>query len=193
MLAKIPIRKTAVLLFLLTHHIEFSMHLVQHNLLLSEEVYGQVLNQGLPVVGLRIQRTVAWNMKPAFQDHYTNSDQHGMCHFPELRQYKRFNWLARLLHLPAVTTFLYALPEGKRANLAVLGRSEYLLPTQPPGFTQLIVSDLSKSELIHPNLYTHSLNWFTKRTAFFKKAKDYRRTQHLQQSEMRPANSSKRR
>ena len=76
----------------------------QDNLILSSAVEGQLLDNGKPVAGQKVQRVISWNMESEPRTEITTTNKDGRFQFPEVRGAAEFGILARLFHVPVVSS-----------------------------------------------------------------------------------------
>jgi len=97
----------------------------QDNLILSSAVEGQILDHGKPVAGLKVQRTISWNMEDKPRTETTTTGKDGRFQFPEVRGTAEFGFLAKLFHVPTVLLDVNLVEEKQSTSLFSVVRSSY--------------------------------------------------------------------
>jgi hypothetical protein len=97
----------------------------QDNLILSSAVEGQILDHGKPVAGLKVKRTISWNMEAEPRTEITSTDKDGRFKFPEVRGTAEFGFLAKLFHVPTVLLDVNLVEEKLSTSLFSVVRSSY--------------------------------------------------------------------
>lgn len=97
----------------------------QDNLILSSAVEGHILDHGKPVSGLKVQRTISWNMEAEPRTEITSTDKNGRFQFPEVRGAAEFGFLAKLFHVPNISLRIYVPIDGKDYMAYATSKNSY--------------------------------------------------------------------
>jgi hypothetical protein len=97
----------------------------QDNLILSSAVEGQILDHGKPVAGLKVQRTISWNMEDKPRTETTTTDKDGRFQFSEVRGTAEFGFLAKLFHVPNISLRIYIPIDGKDYMAYATSKNSY--------------------------------------------------------------------
>lgn len=126
----------------------------QDNLILSSAVEGQILDHGKPVAGLKVQRTISWNMEDKPRTETTTTGKDGRFQFPEVRGTAEFGFLAKLFHVPAILIDIDLLEGKSKSSLYSIGRTSYK-PAVETGLERIqMTCDLQNRELYRDLLPT---------------------------------------
>ena len=121
----------------------------QDNLILSSAVEGQLLDNGKPVAGQKVQRVISWNMESEPRTEITTTNKDGRFQFPEIRGAAEFGFLAKLFHVPVISQEIYLIQANEEIILYSKTRGSYK-PKFETGYDEIQFScDLSSRELIN--------------------------------------------
>ena len=95
------------------------------NLVLCSPMQGQILNNGQPVAGLRVEQRLLWNMEKEPRIAHATTDEQGYFTFPKVVASANFSWLAQLLHVPAISQSVDVFLEGERVSVFAAGKNNY--------------------------------------------------------------------
>ena len=113
----------AIFIFILFCFPAFAMK--KDNLVLCSPMQGQILNNGQPVAGLRVEQRLLWNMEKEPRIAHATTDEQGYFTFPKVVASANFSWLAQLLHVPAISRTIYLLQDDQRILAYSGGRNSY--------------------------------------------------------------------
>ncbi|HEX4917838.1 MAG TPA: DUF6795 domain-containing protein [Limnobacter sp.] len=95
------------------------------NLILCSPVEGQILDDGKPVAGLKVQRRILWNVETEAREDFATTDSQGRFGFSEVRVSHNFTWLSKYLHMPSVGIELNLMDSDGEYVLTYLNRNSY--------------------------------------------------------------------
>ncbi|MEQ9108081.1 MAG: hypothetical protein RLO04_11505 [Limnobacter sp.] len=124
----------------------------QDNLILSSAVEGQILDHGKPVAGLKVQRTISWNMEDGVRSEFASTNKEGRFKFPEVRGSADFGFLAKLFHVPAVAIDINLLEGSVKISLYSASRSSYQEAVETGYKVIQMVCDLKNREIYRDSI-----------------------------------------
>ena len=127
---------------------------MKNNLILCSAIKGVLLNHGQPLVGVKIQREIKWNVEQESRVDYVETDDNGTYCFPEQLGTLNLGFFANLFYRPVIEQSLRLVQDGP-SMLIFSGVRDHHFPVAELGVDYVeIRTDLKNAIEVDPALYT---------------------------------------